>query len=1339
MRLNKILRELDITTSFAADVLANKGHLIDPKPTTKLTEQQVELLRNEISKANIKLTASIDFEIGNHYEFEIKENREYFTIVTTIGCPEDTYTSERIYQQPGNKVKLFVKKFKDNGEPVLTYSVFNSYELYENYIFDVTMSPRQNGYLLENNEYHEHFVPLLFKPLIEDGLIELKVSGFDEENNRLVFDDSSLKEVNIYPSSGIDSLINGKDYKFEVLGFKEDYNGEENLIRLNYKGEEYITKAFGFQKEYGLPKWMYCTVNKDQYLRLYQNFLKSFYELFEIQKPYTFKVVDEKVDQNDAPYLVVKDEIGFVHRFYKNEIPTEAPPVIGEDIELFVVDINEKGKHLRLDWFQRDLGSHREFYSPDKIFSEIKPYCVEEHLYNLQEFIDIELERLEDKDFKPPHLELFSQIENENNNWFFSYLSLLSQYNNNLIKQGKYGQAKEFIQLYIDLEEWLIDSDFITAYSKLKKQEIIDNAENIAVRQEELLSLIYDLEDKKHYSRLEKIYSKLQKHGIISKGDLQKTIEYLKWDKTLLITKYDLIYGIIHEILDNSKIPQEDLHFLNYITNQAYESTFASRNFVLTSGIQQLSNLEIEELEIENKHLFIQIRLNKILDWHNFAVMKSAELLRNLALQSKEFALKKKFLLQSIDVITQEIALNTLSTNDFLNLEELSNKVEGLLNIETQEINNLFYYKNSGVIINTNKGWLISNQLTSFNENLECNDSLATILSLYNGRINLVTDSTSKVRYQSLQSHSTTFWGIYIGNRKTFNQSFESLSPTLLSARLQLLRSIIKSVDYLISIEDDLNSKIEALQLVKLITVILRDNKSFYYDEMLRLYYRIIGLENNIENEFFAKPVNSETLERFPTLDVIQNIHSVINLIGTDDLMLLNKFLENENSSVKSITKMVMAYNSVISEFPDHTEISQKLMSLIEATILNKVLFIESTSINLNNDNDNSTARELSKTKQFTINDGREDIVTEFKSSIVYHPGSSEPEIDKQASQIVKVITGFLNARGGKLYIGVKDNGSIVGLESDYNQLDVNSDGYERIIRKYIVRHTNTTINGLLDFEFNTEESLEYLIIHIPAYEKLIDFKGDFYQRQGTETRIIKGQDLTNLFQKKLNSQRKIIEPTSEGINQLELNLIAEQSNIYESNRITPNSSISKKDGMYNISIFEDRSWLWSDSGKDFEFGETINFRISNKNSYILICYSEGRLAKFRSRSFLSRNKNERQRNTFALRPDSEIVNIFEIERDIDFLVQTSFAGETYLKIVNSSEAGDVRNRLASQGTYFIDSNNDGVLSITQINLDHLDCQQYSKLQMSKQTLGIVSTSDKIADLVEELRIKNYL
>src|SRR5690606_6680836 len=146
----------------------------------------------------------------------------------------------------------------------------------------------------------------------------------------------------------------------------------------------------------------------------------------------------------------------------------------------------------------------------------------------------------------------------------------------------------------------------------------------------------------------------------------------------------------------------------------------------------------------------------------NFAVMKSAELLRNLALLSTELPVKKKFLLHSIDVITKEIALNTLTSNDFLNLIELSNKLDRILDLGVLEENKLYYHKKSGVIINTNKGWLISNQLTSFNESLECNDSLATLSSLYNGRIKLVTDNASKERYQSLTSYSTNFWGTYI-------------------------------------------------------------------------------------------------------------------------------------------------------------------------------------------------------------------------------------------------------------------------------------------------------------------------------------------------------------------------------------------------------------------------------------------------------------------------------------------------------------------------------------------------------------------------------------------------
>jgi hypothetical protein len=1332
VRLNKLLRELNITTNTAAATLANNGQLIDPRPTTKLTEQQVEILRNEFKEVKYKPKESIDFEIGQHYEFEIRENRDNFTIINSIGNLMETYTSERIYEQPGKKVKLFVKSFKDNGEPVLKYSVLNSYVLYQNYVFDANMAPKENGYLLENNEYHEHFVPLAFKSLIEGGTIKLKVSEIDLKSNKLLFDDSGLKQVNISPASGRDAFMNGIDYKFEVIGYKEDYYGENNLIELKYKEEEYTTKALGFQKEYGLPKWMYCTVNKEQNFRLYQNLTRSYLDEFNPQEKYTFTIIDKKLDDNEAPYYLIKDKIGFIHRFYKNQAPLETLPEIGDAIQLFVVELNEKSKHLKLDWYVEDFNKYRDFYSPDKIFSEISNYSVEEHLYNLQEFIDLELERLGEDNRKPPYLELFSQIEKENNNWFFSYLSLLSEYNNTLIKQGKYEKAKKSIHLYIDLEEWLLDSDFINEYSQAKKQEIIDNAESIAEKQEDLLTLIEVLESKKHYKKLDQINSNFQKRGVISSKDLQKTIEYLSWDKTLLTSHYDLIYSIIHKLLDSNKKEQADLSKLNQITGLAYDSTFANRNFVLTSGVQEFSEVEKKELETENKHLFIQIRLNEVLGSCHYAVLKSAELLRNLALLSTEASLKKKYLLNSIDVIIKQVPLKTLLPKDFFNLNELSIKVAQILDVEVSEQNTLYYYNKSGVIINTDKGWLFSNQLTSFNENLESKEAVKTILSLYDDRISLGTNPRTEKRYESLNPQSTNFWGTYINNRKSLNENLENLSSIILKDRLHSIRSVVKSLDYLISLEANIDNKIIALQLAKLITSILKDNKSFYYGEMLQLYYRITDLKSNINSDY---EVNDETLEKFPVLKKIENLHALINLIGTDDDKDINLFLESEYSSIRSITKIISAYNNVKLEFPNCLDIHENLMALIEVSFLKKALFIETPSMSIENIISNNT---FVNTEELVINKGREDIITEFKTSIVYHPGSKEPHIENQTSQIIKVITGFLNARGGKLYLGIKDNGTLVGLQSDYSQLNANSDVYERLIRSYVIKYTNNTVNGLLEFKFENEEALEYLIINIPASTTLIDFNGEFYQRQGADTRLIKGQDLTRLMREKLEIDIVVNKPKPKQDKQVEMNFISEESTVYQKNKISPKEGILEKAGNYKISIFNDRSWVWSDAGKDFDFGSSLDFTIKDKDSYLLICYSEGRLAKFRTRSFLSRNKNEKQCNTFGLRPDSEIVNIFEIKEDINFLVQSAYEKEVYLKIINSSEAGDVRNRLASQGTYFIDSNNDGILSIKPIDLSDLD-SQYDKLQMSKQTRGVCITSDKIAELVNELKLKNYL
>ena len=45
-----------------------------------------------------------------------------------------------------------------------------------------------------------------------------------------------------------------------------------------------------------------------------------------------------------------------------------------------------------------------------------------------------------------------------------------------------------------------------------------------------------------------------------------------------------------------------------------------------------------------------------------------------------------------------------------------------------------------------------------------------------------------------------------------------------------------------------------------------------------------------------------------------------------------------------------------------------------------------------------------------------------------------ENKLDKKMEEIIlKTISAFSNAEGGKLLIGVTDEGEILGLESDYN------------------------------------------------------------------------------------------------------------------------------------------------------------------------------------------------------------------------------------------------------------------------------------------------------------------
>jgi len=74
----------------------------------------------------------------------------------------------------------------------------------------------------------------------------------------------------------------------------------------------------------------------------------------------------------------------------------------------------------------------------------------------------------------------------------------------------------------------------------------------------------------------------------------------------------------------------------------------------------------------------------------------------------------------------------------------------------------------------------------------------------------------------------------------------------------------------------------------------------------------------------------------------------------------------------------------------------------------------------------------------------------EFKSSIRYDYYRKTTNRELEVI-IAKTITGFMNAKGGKLIIGVDDDGNILGLEKDYKTLKhKNRDGYERAVFRII-------------------------------------------------------------------------------------------------------------------------------------------------------------------------------------------------------------------------------------------------------------------------------------------------
>jgi schlafen family protein len=141
---------------------------------------------------------------------------------------------------------------------------------------------------------------------------------------------------------------------------------------------------------------------------------------------------------------------------------------------------------------------------------------------------------------------------------------------------------------------------------------------------------------------------------------------------------------------------------------------------------------------------------------------------------------------------------------------------------------------------------------------------------------------------------------------------------------------------------------------------------------------------------------------------------------------------------------------------------------------------------------------------QTLIKEGESHFV-EFKSSFRYDyklkTTNNELEI-----VIAKTIAGFLNAEGGKLIIGVKDDGEILGLKKDFDTLrQKNSDGFERRFYDLITTNFGNNHCKHCSVRFYELGSEIICIIHVEPSAKPVYLdhqnKTLFYVRTGNATR----------------------------------------------------------------------------------------------------------------------------------------------------------------------------------------------------------------------------------------------
>lgn len=715
IRINKVLRELNISLESAVKYLKSENIHIVASPNTKINNGVYNLLvekfktKNHISASNTSNDNQPQMELNSHRLFIVIEQKERSTIVRDC-ITEKTYPCKKIAKLVGYDVTMQVRELDDPDKPKLSYSVLNDFVENKEYEFEI-LEKKENGYKIEYSVNYTSFIPFSFEKYIENNKIKLTIDKIDVDLNKLSFKLPAAKTIEVkkysfYNNIAIENVFSiGEKYYFTVYGFRK-IDDNTSILLLEHQGFKTTVKALPFQKEDNFPENVTCLVTKmfDNKMYLQQDRFSTFNNLYKEGMQYEFHVLSMENDgKSNSNYFLLEDNYGFNHKLYYHEFDNSdfESIEIDDKISLYLRKIDEKGF---LVLYLNSFANQGDFITAQSVFEKIEQADnVKKYFYDLEEI-------LQSRKFKHQNFsQLFEDYANKENLWIFSYLSFLDALIQNYVKHNELEKAIEFNNIYIAVEEWMLEgSDFLQKFSQEKKLTIIKKAEDQLAKakaKNEALRLILD---DKSDDYIEEVLKTLRLSSYL-RGHKINIFKYIIFSTTEIANTRTLIEILLLLIKGDMLDPFDINNFINILQKRINVERYDLTPSLIANESKQFD--ENTAIAVQNIISVLGLQIILFTQSGNTpkAILKSAMMCRYISILCVDEVTKKHYLEKSIECITSSktINLNPEVYHNF-NIEKLSKLILAKdTSVRSENLVGNQLFNQNGSIYASQSGWAI--------------------------------------------------------------------------------------------------------------------------------------------------------------------------------------------------------------------------------------------------------------------------------------------------------------------------------------------------------------------------------------------------------------------------------------------------------------------------------------------------------------------------------------------------------------------------------------------------------------------------------------------------------